>query len=95
MVRTIKIPADQLAIRGDKLELSTTALPGRVLNVSVEVDDEMPANGQPHPDPATMPFEEWARNFHEILALAPINEYPCDDSREAMYGPDPEENEPA
>jgi hypothetical protein len=26
--------------------------------------------------------------------MMPVNPYPCDDSREAIYGPDPDEDKP-
>ena len=92
MVRIINIPGDKIEVHADKLEVHANIGPGRVVSATFEIEDSIDA---PATDPGKMPFEEWERNFNEIINLAPLNQYPCDDSREAMYGPDPGEDAPA
>jgi hypothetical protein len=88
MVREIKVPADQIKVNGDQIEVNARLGPGQILDVTFRVQDTSVAA-----DPATKPLDEWERELEEIVKLAPVNPYPIDDSREAMYGPDPGEDE--
>ena len=86
--RTIDLSGDQIQVRAD-------VGPGRVVHAVVTIEDgvqdprlEPPFNGEP-------PRDQWEKDFQELCALAPINHYPVDDSREAIYGDDPGESESA
>ena len=80
MIRAIEVPGEQVVVHADIGK-------GRVIKAILFVDD----GGGDSDDPNNRPRDEWERLFNEMLALAPVNEYPADVSREAMYGPDPDE----
>jgi hypothetical protein len=85
MVRIIEIPGDKIQVYSNKLELLANVGSGRVIGATLRVEDPTEM------DPAKMPFEEWERNLQEIIKLSPNNPKRCDDSRESIYGPDPDE----
>jgi hypothetical protein len=83
MVRTIQIPVDQIEVHAD-------IGPGRIISATITIDDSS-ASGNVQPiDPTNRSLEEWERDFDEMCALAPVNEFPADVSREAMYLSDDE-----
>ena len=95
MLRTIEIPGDQIEVREGQIEVHANIGPVQVVSATFRIEDgRLNPDGVPA-DPAKMSYEEWEKNFNEVIALAPHNHYPCDDSREAIYGPDPEEVDPA
>jgi hypothetical protein len=84
MLRTVEVP-------GDKVEVTADIGPVRIVSATLLVDDGAPIALAT--DPNDMPYDQWKKNFDEICALAPINPCPVDDSREAIYGPDPGETD--
>ena len=89
MVRKIEISGEKVDIHPDKLEIHTDIGYGRILGITVTVEDLSPL---PTPQTDTdSSKEQWERELDQLLALTPENPYPVDDSREAIYGPDPDE----
>ncbi len=83
MLRTVEIP-------GDKIVIQTDVGPGRVVSAIVKIDDDSLNGVVQANSPSQLSLEEWERNFDEIIKLAPLNECPCDISRESAYLSDEE-----
>ncbi|HUO09756.1 MAG TPA: hypothetical protein VM008_15735 [Phycisphaerae bacterium] len=91
MVRTVAVQADKITVNGDQIEIHADVGPGRIISANLTIDDGVPAStAAGETDPSKMSFEEWEKNFNEMCALAPINEFPADVSRESMYMSDEE-----
>ena len=92
--RRIELSADQIQVHGNQIQARADIGAGRVIHAILTIEDasqipqkEAPFFGEP-------PRDQWERDLEELLALSPINHHPVDDSREAIYGPDPGEAEP-
>lgn len=83
MLRTIEIPGDQIDVHAD-------IGPGRIVSATLVIE-EPPPPASPPSAPDRLTLAQWEKELDELLALSPENPYPVDDSREAMYGPDPED----
>ena len=89
MVRTVSVQADKITVRGDQIEIHADVGSGRVIGVNLTIDDGVPATAVgSEMGPPNSSFEEWENNFNEMCALAPVNKFPADVSRESMYLPD-------
>jgi hypothetical protein len=84
VVRTIQVPVDQIEVHAD-------IGPGRIISATITVDDSSTASSIAQPnDPGNRSFEDWEKDFNAMCALAPINQFPADVSRESMYLSDDE-----
>jgi hypothetical protein len=88
MLRTVEIPGDQITVKDGQIELHGANIgEGRIVGLKLFIEEpsaKAPDEGSPTLDP-------WERELEELLADMPRNPFPCDDSREAIYGPDPDE----
>jgi hypothetical protein len=82
MVRTVEVPGDQIEVHAD-------IGPGRILRATLVIEEGRAGADEVKP-PNELSFEEWAKLFDEMCALAPLNEHPADVSRESMYMTDEE-----
>ena len=64
--------------------------PGRVVRAVLTIEDDARDPRQEPPFDGEPPRDQWEKDFQDMCALAPINQYPADVSREAMYMTDEE-----
>jgi len=81
MLRSVEVPGDQVRVLVD-------IGPGKVVSATLFIEDGVGGSGR---DSGSSSDDEWEKVLDELLALSPVNPYPVDDSREAIYGPDPDE----
>ncbi len=84
--RTVIVPGNQVHTEADIGS-------GRIVQAALTIEDETQSPANEPPFNGEQPRDQWERDFQELCALAPINQFPVDVSREAIYGPDPGEPE--